>query len=95
MADSKKTKAIDFEKELASTNIIGFGELEGMIHRRRSSSSLYNENRPSCQYYLFLYDEYKKGTQYSDICKECLKSYSMEEIKLLKHFLIVQKLKGK
>jgi len=94
LADSKKTKELDFEKELAPESIMGFGEIDGVIHRRRSSITLYNESRSLCEYFLFLYDEYKKGTQYSDICKKCLKSYSMEEIKLLKHFLIVQKLKG-
>jgi len=95
LANSKKTKAIDFEKDLAPESIMGFGEIGGVIHRRRPSNTLYNENRPLCGYCLFLHYEYKNGTQYSNICKKCLKSYSTEEIKLLKYFLIVQKLKGK
>ncbi len=95
MANTKKIKEIDFEKELAPESSMGFAHIEGVIHRRRSSVALYNETRPLCKYYLFLHDEYKKGTQYSDLCKECLRSYSKDEIEALKHFLVVQKLKGK
>jgi len=80
LANSKKTKTIDFEKELAEFIVI--------VHRRQSG------NISACKYSYQLVSNYKKGTRYSDICEECLKSYSMEEIKLLKHFLIVQKLKG-
>lgn len=101
MADSKKTKGIDFEKELAyNVYLVNTGkyEIDAEIHRRRSGN--YRNARAFATSYCNdessdLFFVYKKGTQYSDICKECLKSYSMEEIKLLKHFLIVQKLKGK
>ena len=93
---------IDFEKELAPespyiethTKVYGFTSNSNLVHRRRSNG-IPNLYRAVCRYYLLLDDNYKKGTQYSDICKKCLKSYSMEEIKQLKHFLIVQKLKGK
>ncbi len=81
MASTKKIKEIDFEKELAEYIVI--------VHRRKSGGN------SACKYSYLLIDKYKKGTQYSDICDECLISYSSDEIEALKHFLVVQKLKGK
>ena len=95
MADSKKTKELDFEKELVPY-ILQTGHLGNIIHRKHISTNIHR-SLPYCfkNYKAILSLFYKKGTQYSDICKKCLKSHSMEEIRQLKHFLIVQKLKGK
>ena len=90
MADNEKTKELNFEKELACNVYVSYND-SYLVHRRTGHWGKTYCNRESHD----LSSYYKKGTQYSDICKECLKSYSMEEIKLLKHFLIVKKLKGK
>ncbi len=101
MANSKKTKEIDFEKELARNVYIvytGKREMGVEIHRRRGANyrSVRGFTTPYCDdKNSDLSLSYKKGTQYSDLCKECLRSYSTEEIEALKHFLVVQKLKGK
>ena len=90
MANTKKIKEIDFEKELAAYKFY-FGD-GWVIHRRDQI----NKNHAHCGVWNHtLSYNYKKGTRYSNICKECLRSYSKEEIEALKHFLIVQKLKGR
>ena len=97
MAHTKKIKEIDFEEELAR-NIFVVYTNSTAVHRRRSNN--YKSSRAFTTPYCAdksnnLSSFYKKGTQLSDICKECLRSYSKDEIEALKHFLVVQKLKGK
>ena len=98
MANTKKTKEIDFEKELACNVYVSYGGCY-LVHRRRSSNykSIRAFETPYCDNKSdnSLSSYYKKGIQLSDICKECLRSYSIDEIEALKHFLVVQKLKGK
>lgn len=84
---------INFQEELAYNVYVNYND-SYLVHRRIYSISV-GWGKTYCDNISHdLSSNYKKGTQYSDICKECLKSYSIEEIKQLKHFLIVQKLKG-
>ncbi len=94
MANTKKIKEIDFEKELTSNIYVTYKD-SYLIHRRMDIIRV-SWGKTYCNIKSRdLSSYYKKGIQLSDICKECLRSYSTDEIEALKHFLVVQKLKGR